>query len=66
MEFPAKELRLVILGLKKLLAASQQKLAGLGSDSDEFAFEANDAALIELMINRLEEEYHRKHAVKNS
>lgn len=66
MDFQAKELRLVILGLKKLLAESQRRLAGLGSESDEFAFEANDAALIELMIGRLEEEYRRKHAAKNS
>ncbi len=66
MDFQAKELRLVILGLKKLLDESKVKLKSHDSDSDEFIYEANDAALLELMISSLEEEYLRKYAVGNS
>lgn len=66
MEFQAKELRFVILGLKKLLDESKQKLEILSEDSDEFVYEANDAALIDQMINTLEEEYQRKYAAKKS
>jgi hypothetical protein len=61
-DFQAKELRLVIRGLKKLHDESKVKLAELDSESDEYVHEANDAVLVELMINTLEDEYRRKFA----
>jgi hypothetical protein len=57
MQLQAKEHRLVILGLKKLLENTTNKLNGLSDESDEYMHLSNDAMLIDTMIESLQEEY---------
>jgi hypothetical protein len=60
MELQAKETRMIILGLKKLLADTQAQFHALSDDDDDYAFLANDATLIDSMIAGFEEEYRQK------
>ena len=61
MELEAKETRMVILGLKKLLNEMQFRLQGLSDEDDEYVFLANDAALVAIMISRFEDEYQTRY-----
>ncbi|MCE2030133.1 hypothetical protein [Sessilibacter corallicola] len=60
MELQAKEHRLVILGLKKLLEDTTDKLNALSEESDEHMHLSNDAMLIDTMIESFQEEYSQK------
>lgn len=57
MNLEAKEQRLVILGLKKLLKDTVEKMNALSDEDDEWVNLSNDAMLIDTMINGFEEEY---------
>lgn len=61
MELEAKEHRLVILGLKKLLEETVKKMNELHEEDDERIYLSNDAMLLDTMIIGFEEEYKRKH-----
>ena len=60
MELEAKEHRLVILGLKKLLKETIEKMNAFSDEDDERIFLSNDAMLIDTMIKGFEEEYKLK------
>lgn len=64
MELEAKEQRLVILGLKKLLQETCDKMKFLSDEEDEYVFLSNDAMLIDTMIKGFEEEYQLKFGEK--
>lgn len=66
MELKAKEARIVILGLKKLLEDIQSQLRDLSEEEDEYAFLSNDAALVDIMISGFEEEYRIKYGEKDT
>ena len=66
MELEAKETRMVILGLKKLLNEVQSRPQGLSDEDDEYVFLANDAALLEVMISRFEDEYQIRYGKRGS
>lgn len=59
MNLEAKEHRLVILGLKKLLEDTVEKMNALSDEDedDERVHLSNDAMLIDTMIEGFEEEY---------
>lgn len=57
MNLEAKEHRLVILGLKKLLEDTVEKMNALSDEDDERIHLSNDAMLIDTMIEGFEEEY---------
>lgn len=57
MNLEAKELRLIILGLKKLLEDTVAKMNALSDEDDEWVHLSNDVMLIDTMINGFEEEY---------
>lgn len=57
MNLEAKEHRLVILGLKKLLEDTVEKMNVLSDEDDERVYLSNDAMLIDTMIEGFEEEY---------
>jgi hypothetical protein len=57
MNLEAKEHRLVILGLKKLLEDTVEKMNDLSDEDDERVHLSNDAMLIDTMIEGFEEEY---------
>lgn len=61
MELEVKEMRLVILGLKKLLQGTLQKMEETSEDDDEHIFLSNDAMLIDTMIKSFEQEYKEKY-----
>lgn len=61
MELEAKEHRFVILGLKKLLEETVEKMSSLSEEDDERVYLSNDAMLIDTMVNSFEEEYRRKY-----
>lgn len=60
MKLEAKEHRIVILGLKRLLEETVEKMSYLSKEDDERVSLSNDAMLIDLMIKRFEEEYRVK------
>lgn len=66
MELAAKETRIVILGLKKLLEDIQSQLRNLSEEDDEYAFLSNDAALVDIMISGFEEEYRTKYSEQDT
>ncbi len=57
----AKEHRLVIRGLKKLLEETVDKMNELHEDDDERVFLTNDATLIDTMIIGFEQDYKDKY-----
>ena len=61
MKLEAKEHRFVILGLKKLLEETVEKMHGLHEEDDERIYLSNDAMLLDTMINGFEEEYKEKY-----
>ncbi len=61
MELQAKETRMVILGLKKLLADTQSTLDHLSNEEEEYVFLANDLVLLDSMVAGFEEEYRQKY-----
>ncbi|BFM09575.1 hypothetical protein [Halioxenophilus aromaticivorans] len=61
MELEAKEHRLVIRGLKKLLEETVDKMNEMHEDDGERVFLSNDAMLIDTMIIGFEEEYKTKY-----
>ena len=61
MELEAKEHRFVIMGLKKLLQETTEKINTLPENDDERIHLSNDAMLIDTMINGFEGEYKRKY-----
>ncbi len=66
MELEAKEHRLVILGLKRLLQDTIEKMESRSDEDDEYVFLSNDAMLIESMIKSFEEEYRAKFEAQKS
>ncbi|WP_215395983.1 hypothetical protein [Rheinheimera oceanensis] len=60
MELQAKEQRLVILGLKKLLQETIERMELISDEEDEYVHLSNDAMLIDTMIKGFEEEYQLK------
>lgn len=66
MELEAKEQRLVILGLKKLLQETIEEMKSHSDEDDEYVFLSNDAMLIESMIKGFEDEYRKKFDVQKS
>jgi hypothetical protein len=66
MELEAKETRMVILGLRKLLEDTRLRMLNLSEDDDEYAFLSNDATLIDSMIAGFEEEYKNKYGENGS
>lgn len=66
MELEAKETRMVILGLKKLLNEMKSRLEGLSDEDDEYVFLVNDAALVEIMISRFEDEYQTRYGKRGA
>ena len=60
MELQAKEQRLVILGLKKLLQETVEKMELISDEEDEYVYLSNDAMLIDTMIKGFEAEYQQK------
>jgi len=64
MELEAKEMRMVILGLRKLLEDTQAKIKNLSENDDEYVFLSNDAMLIDTMIAGFKEEHQQKYAEK--
>ena len=65
MELEAKELRMVVLGLKKLLQETTQRMEELSDEEDEYVYLSNDAMLIDTMIQGFQEEYANKFEKKN-
>jgi hypothetical protein len=61
MELEAKEMRLVILGLKRLLEDTKNKIKEVSDEDDEYTFLTNDAMLLDTMISSFEEEYKSKY-----
>jgi hypothetical protein len=66
MELEAKEHRLVILGLKRLLQDTVEKMESHSDEDDEYSFLSNDAMLLESMIRGFEEEYRTKFEAQKS
>lgn len=60
MDLQVKEMRMVILGLRKLLESTRAELEKLPGDDDEYTFLSNDYVLIDALIGTFEEEYKRK------
>ena len=60
MNLQAKEMRMVILGLKSLLNETENKLNSMPDESDDYSSMVNDAALLESMILGFTEEYDSK------
>ena len=60
MKLEVKEYRIVILGLKKILEETVEKINLLSEEDDERVSLSNDAMLIDLMIKGFEEEYSEK------
>jgi hypothetical protein len=61
MELEAKEHRMVILGLKKLLEDTTSKMSELSEEDDDYVYLSNDAMLIDSMIQGFESEYQEKY-----
>jgi hypothetical protein len=61
MELEAKEMRLVILGLKRLLEDTKNQIKEVSDEDDEYTFLTNDAMLLDTMISSFEEEYKSKY-----
>lgn len=61
MELEAKEMRMVILGLKRLLEDTKNQIKEVSDEDDEYAFLTNDAMLLDTMISSFEEEYKLKY-----
>ena len=61
MELEAKEMRMVILGLKRLLEDTKNQIAEVSDEDDEYTFLTNDAMLLDTMISSFEEEYKSKY-----
>ncbi|MGI1679842.1 MAG: hypothetical protein K6L75_13960 [Cellvibrionaceae bacterium] len=57
MNLEAKEMRMVILGLKSLLKNTENKLNSISEESDDYSYLINDISLIESMILGFSEEY---------
>ena len=66
MELEAKEHRLVILGLKRLLQDTVEKMESNSDEDEEYSFLSNDAMLLESMIRVFEEEYRTKFEAQKS
>ena len=66
MDLAAKETRMVILGLKKLLEDTTEKMQNFSEEDDEYIFLANDAMLLDTMIHGFEEEYQQQFGGKES
>lgn len=61
MNLEAKEMRMVILGLKSLLKDTENKLNSISEESDDYSYLINDISLIESMILGFSEEYESKY-----
>jgi len=61
MNLEAKEMRMVILGLKSLLKDTEHKLKTIPEESDDDSNLINDISLIESMILGFSEEYESKY-----
>ena len=61
MELEAKEMRMVILGLKRLLEDTKNQIAHVSDEDDEYTYLTNDAMLLDTMISSFEEEYRSKY-----
>ncbi|MGH1470676.1 MAG: hypothetical protein ACRBCS_05745 [Cellvibrionaceae bacterium] len=60
MNLEAKEMRMVILGLKSLLKDTENKLNTISEESDDYSYLINDISLVESMILSFSEEYESK------
>jgi hypothetical protein len=66
MELEAKEMRMVILGLSRLLEDAKNQLKDLSDEDDDYVFLANDAMLLDTMIASFNEEYKSKYGNEGS
>jgi hypothetical protein len=60
MDLQVKEMRMVILGLRKLLESTQAELEKLPEGDDEYIFLSNDYVLMDSLIAAFEDEYQIK------
>ena len=61
MDLEAKEMRMVILGLRRLLDDTKNQVATMSDEDDDYTFLTNDAMLLETMISGFEAEYKSKY-----